>query len=178
VNSPAGRDLPTHTTTGDTAGDAVAEFALFYRQTTKPLVAFLIAQGATLAESTDVAQDAMADAFRRWRTIDHPRAWVFRVASRAFIRLRVETRETPTDPLPHSPLLRGGDIERWELDHDLVQALDGLPPRQRQVIAWTLADYTPAEIAEELCLSGDTVRQHLHRARKTLSTRLAGKEPR
>lgn len=175
----SGSPLPARSAVNiGTAGGEIAEFEPFYRQTTTPLIAFLIGQGATLHEAADVAQDTMAKAFQHWYDIDHPKAWVYRVASRAFGRLRVEGRESPTDPLPPLPLLCSGDIERWELGHDLVRALDVLPPRQRQIIVWSLAGYTPAEIAEELGLSGDTIRQHLHRARKTLSTQLARKESR
>ena len=165
------------TDVGGMTDSEVADFEAFYRKTTKPLAAFLIQSGATLQEAADIAQDTMIKAFQHWRAVEHPKAWVFQVAGRAFVRLRVEGREAPADPLPPSPLLRGGDIERWELGHDLVRALDELPPRQRQIIAWTLAGHTPAEIAKELRLSGAAVRQHLLRARAALSTRLTGEEP-
>lgn len=161
------------------AGEADAtEFTAFYRRTTKPLVAFLVNQGATLHEAADIAQDTMAKLFQHWHTVEHPRGWVFRVAGRAFVRLRVEDREVPTAPLPPSPLVRDGDTAGWELNHDLVRALDRLSSRQRQVMAWHLAGYTPAETAEVLALSDDAVRQHLLRARRALSTWLSGKEPR
>lgn len=92
-----------------------ATFTEFYRASIKPLVAFLILQGATLAEAADIAQDTMISAYHHWHTIAHPHAWTRRVASRAVIRHRVNQPETPTDPLPHSLLLRAGDIEGWEL---------------------------------------------------------------
>lgn len=151
------------------------EFTRFYRETTTSLVAFLILQGATVAEAADIAQDTMTKAFHRWRTIDHPHAWTRRVASRAFIRLRVNQPETPIDPPPQPPLLRGGDIEGWELRHDLVRALAQLPPRQRQIMAWTLNGHTPCEIADELALPPATVRQHLYLARQALSASLTRK---
>ncbi|MFC0436735.1 RNA polymerase sigma factor [Kutzneria buriramensis] len=153
------------------------EFAGFYRATTKPLAAFLLKLGATLPEAADIAQDTMAKAFQQWHSIEHPKAWAHRVASREFIRLRVNGRESPVDPLPAGPLLRGDEVAGWELRHDLIRGMDLLSPRQRQVIAWKLAGYEPAEIAEELGLTGDAVRQHLLRARRTLSTWLSGKEP-
>lgn len=178
MNEPMDRGSPQrHAGQADGACDTEreAEFTQFYRETTKPLVAFLILQGATVTEAADVAQDTMAKAFQRWHTINHPHAWTRRVASRTFIRLRVDQPETPVDPPPQPPLLRSGDIEGWELRHDLVRALARLPPRQRQVMAWTLAGHAPAEIADELAIPPATVRQHLYLARQTLSTSLSRK---
>lgn len=156
MNEPVDRDRPGRspqhhpgpTDNAIPAGDIErdAGFSRFYLETTKPLAAFLILQGATVTEAADIAQDTMIQAFQRWHAIDHPHAWTRRVAARAFIRLRVNQSETPVDPLPQPPLLRGGDIEGWELRHDLVRALTSLPTRQRQVMAWTLAGHiTPTQ---------------------------------
>jgi hypothetical protein len=41
-------------------------------------------------------------------------------------------------------------VETWEQQHEVLPVLDRLSPRQRQVMAWTLQCYTPAEIATEL----------------------------
>jgi RNA polymerase sigma-70 factor (ECF subfamily) len=155
----------------DTAHDA--EFTVFYRATTKQLVAFLMLQGAALADATDIIQDTMTQAYRRWRNINHPRAWAYRVASRALIRRMVDNRDTLVNEPPEpSPLLRSSDIERWEQRHDITRALAELPTRQRQVVTWTLFGYTPAEIAEVLQMAPGAVRQHLHRARQALCIRL------
>lgn len=187
MNEPADRHSPRrspqhHAGRTNSAAPAAAseatratQFTRFYQEATKPLVAFLILQGATVAEAADIAQDTMTKAYQRWHTINHPHAWTRRVASRAFIRLRINQPETPVDPPPQPPLLRGGDIEGWELRHDLVRALAQLPPRQRQVMAWTLAGHTPSEIADELAIPPATARQHLYLARQTLSTSLTRK---
>jgi RNA polymerase sigma factor (sigma-70 family) len=162
---------------GGSAHDTrTAEFERFYRDMMKPLISFLIMQGATVTEAADAAQDTMIKAFRHWPSITHPRAWTYRVASRAFIRLRIDHPETPVDPPPHPPVLRGNAIEGWELHYDLVRALSQLPARQRQIMAWTLAGYAPSEIADELHLPAPTVRQHLYLARHTLSVRLTPRE--
>jgi RNA polymerase sigma-70 factor (ECF subfamily) len=155
--------------------DADAEFAAFYRQTVKRLVGFLIVQGATLADAAEVAQDTLCAAYRRWDSIDHPRAWVYRVASRGLIR-RLTSVEDPVDePTALTPLVRA-DIEHWEQQHHLVTVLASLPPRQRQVLAWTLYDHTPAEIANELGLTSEAVRSSLKKARRALAIRLAAME--
>ncbi|NUU25955.1 MAG: hypothetical protein HOV68_31310 [Streptomycetaceae bacterium] len=63
-----------------------AAFTDFYRATMPALVAFLVVRGARLADAADVAQEAMAAAYRRWHALDHPRAWVFRVSARSLAR--------------------------------------------------------------------------------------------
>jgi RNA polymerase sigma-70 factor (ECF subfamily) len=96
------------------------------------------------------------------------------------VRAVSTVREIPTDelPPPSSPLLRAGttDTQRWEQRHDLIDRIRRLPPRQRQVMAWTLYEYRPAEIADELRLPADTVRANLYQARNTLKAQLAREE--
>ncbi len=156
------------------AGTATeAEFATFYRRSVPALVAFLVMQGATITDAADIAQESMTKAYREWHRLLHPRAWVHRVASRALIRRLVDDREYPVGEVPEpTPLLRTTDIERWELRHDIVCCLAELPPRQRQVMAWTLSEYRPAEIAVELGIPPATVRQTLFQARRALAARL------
>lgn len=150
------------------------EFAAFYREAVTPLVAFLVVQGATLADAAEIAQDSMAKAYRDWARLEQPRAWVHRVAARALVRLLADKRERLVDQVPElTQLVRATDIERWEQRHDIVSGLAQLPPRQRQIMAWTLSDYRPAEIAAELGLESAVVRQSLFVARKTLAAQLA-----
>ena len=157
--------------------DLNAAFQDFYRENTTPLVAFLILHGASLVDAADIAQDTMAAAYRRWQSIDYPRAWTYRVASRALIRRVATVRETPVaEPAEAGPLLGDTDIEQWEQRHDIGRFLACLPLRQRQIMAWTLAGYTPAEIAAELRLTPDAVRANLFKARRALRAQLAGKE--
>jgi RNA polymerase sigma-70 factor (ECF subfamily) len=157
-----------------------AQFTAFYREWTKPLVGFLVIQGANVVLAADLVQETMTVLYRRWPEVEHPRAWAFRTASRRLVRAMSTAREIPTDELPPqpSPLLRAGttDTERWEQQHDLVDRIRRLPARQRQVMAWTLHGHTPAEIAEELGLPGDTVRSNLYQARNTLKAQLAREE--
>jgi len=153
------------------------EFATFYHATTKPLIAFLVLQGARVSDAADIAHDTMSAAYKRWHAIDHPRPWVYRVAGRALTRHQLGERETPVSQPPEpNPLLRATDLDRWEQRQDIIQALGRLPPRQRQVMAWTLSGYTPAEIAEELHLDASVVRQNLHVARTALRAWLSRKE--
>jgi hypothetical protein len=138
--TPAPTDRPA-VASRDTAEE---EFTAFYRATLIPLTGFLVLHGAEPADAADVAHDTLAEAYQRWHTVEHPRAWAFRVAARAWGRRQFRVREdlTPAPPEP-SPALRAADIEHWELHLDVVQALRELPPRQRQVMAWPVTATSP-----------------------------------
>lgn len=144
------------------------EFSAFYRNSTPGLVTFLVWQGAGLADAADIVQETMIDAFRRWPNIREPRAWVRRVASQKYAR-RITASEQPVREVDKGPLISADvDVAEWEQRHDVLRLLAELPARQRQVMAWTLDGYTPADIAQELNLSPDSVRASLRKARSTL----------
>jgi RNA polymerase sigma factor (sigma-70 family) len=50
----------------------------------------------------------------------------------------------------------------------VLAALQALPPRQRQVMAWIIDGFGAAEIARELGVSPESVRQSHAKARKNL----------
>lgn len=152
----------------DAASDA---FAAFYREYVPRLVGFLMLQGAQLDEATDVAQETMARAYRLWAEIKHPPAWVWTVARREWQDRRRNNREHPAGEISDGGLLlrSSTDVSVWEARHDLLRAVVSLPERQREVIAWTLAGYTPVEIANVLKIEPTAVRSSLWKARQTLS---------
>ncbi|MFE4492462.1 RNA polymerase sigma factor [Streptomyces niveus] len=151
-----------------------AEFSSFYRGTIRELTGFLINQGAALPVAADIAQDTMTKAYRRWTDIRQPRAWVHTVASRALIRRIADLREDPVGQLPEpTSLLAVTDpVTEWETQYDALRLLTVLPPRQRQVLAWTLNGFTPSEIAEHLGLTAEAVRASLKKARRTAAAHL------
>ncbi|MFF4442387.1 RNA polymerase sigma factor [Streptomyces sp. NPDC001621] len=155
------------------------EFSDFYRGTISALTGFLVNQGASLSDAVDIAQDTMLQVYQKWTEVRTPRAWVHRVASRAYIRRATEVREEPLDPLPESTsrLLRRDAVAEWEAQHDALKWVEALPPRQRQVLAWTISGFTPAEIAEELGLTPEAVRASLKKGRRTIAGSITpGKE--
>jgi DNA-directed RNA polymerase specialized sigma24 family protein len=82
-------------------------FEAFYRRTVKPLICFLLVQGAQLADAADITQDTLCKAYTHWHSIDAPKAWVHRVASRALIRKIAGLRDEPVGHPPEpNPLLR------------------------------------------------------------------------
>jgi RNA polymerase sigma-70 factor (ECF subfamily) len=147
------------------------EFSNFYRKTIRGLTGFLVNQGASLPEAADIAQDTMMKAYRSWTGLRTPRAWVHTVASRTYIRRVTEVREEPVDPLPEptSRLLRPDAAAEWEAQQEAVQWVKALPPRQRQVLAWTISEFTPTEIAEQLGMTPEAVRASLKKARRTIA---------
>ncbi|HET8661442.1 MAG TPA: sigma-70 family RNA polymerase sigma factor [Micromonosporaceae bacterium] len=152
------------------APDKDRAFAEFYRQFVPTLVGFLRWQGVPLREAADLAQETMVQAYKRWETIEHPQAWARRVASRMWAR-RISTvvEDRVADVPEPNPLLAVTDVTVWEQRHDVLRILDELPPRQRQVLAWTLDGYTPAEIADELKIAPEAVRSSLLKARRALA---------
>ncbi|QUI29459.1 sigma-70 family RNA polymerase sigma factor [Streptomyces alfalfae] len=154
------------------------QFSAFYRQNIEMLVGFLINQGSTLTDASDIAQTTMIKVFQRWSEIEHHKAWAYTVASRELIRKLSDVRESPVDQLPESSSLQPetDGVAEWEARHDALRLLSFLPPRQRQIMSWTLSGFTPGEIAEQLGLSSETVRGNLKKARRAATELVRGWE--
>jgi RNA polymerase sigma factor (sigma-70 family) len=154
---------------------AATGFNAFYQEFVPTLVAFLLWQGARLHDAADIAQDTMDQAYQYWERIENPHAWVRTVASRAYARRIASIDvENPVDEVPEASLLPSCvDVAAFEERHLVLRLLALLPPRQRQVMAWTYGGYKPAEIAKELQIQPAAVRSTLRKARRTLAHRLA-----
>lgn len=144
-----------------------------YRREMPLLTRFVMKHGASPQEAADAAQEAFAAAYPQWGSIRFPTRWLRTVATRAYFRAKL--REDLPGELPegrneaHLPT----NIQLSEQEREVYAALAELPPRQRQVMAWFYDRYTGAEIAEELGITEEAVRQNLHRARAALKVRLS-----
>jgi RNA polymerase sigma factor (sigma-70 family) len=127
------------------------------------LMRYLMAQGATQYEADDAVQEAFLDALKNAGVIRYPRAWLYRVALREYLKAgaRARNRETLT-----GEALASGNVAEFNLDEQaIVEAARKLPPRQRMVFGLTMAEFTPSEIAEQLGCEPAAVRQSLRKAR-------------
>ncbi|WP_051153211.1 RNA polymerase sigma factor [Nocardia niigatensis] len=169
----------THPTTArprpDSGSTDLDEFKEFYREFIKPLIGFLMWQGASLADASEVAQETMTKAMTCWADIRNPKAWTRLVAGRALVRRFASVDEDPVAEVSERPALlySDADLDAWEQRQDVMAALAKLPPRQRQVMAWTLQEYTPSEIADTLQIAATAVRANLKKARRNIAIHLA-----
>ncbi|MEV6527622.1 sigma-70 family RNA polymerase sigma factor [Longispora sp. NPDC051575] len=155
-----------------------AAFSSYYRSFAPTLVAFLIWQGARLHDAAELAQETMIEAYRSWESIEHPRSWARRVASRKYGRMIARVEALPAELAEDQvPLLSVRcDVAEWEQRQDVLRRLARLPARQRQVMAWRLDGYEPAEIADELSMTPEAVRSSLLKARRAIQALLSGEE--
>ncbi|WP_269801360.1 RNA polymerase sigma factor [Streptomyces odonnellii] len=151
------------------SSEARADFAHHYRDLMPRLTVFVMRHGANGHEAVEAAQAAFALAWESWETIDHPQAWLRRVAYRQLLKQRGQREHTHED-LPDQP---GGScpaetVELGAQEALVLNVLASLPMRQRQAFAWTYDGFSPQETAEHLGISSEAVRQNLARARKHL----------
>jgi RNA polymerase sigma-70 factor, ECF subfamily len=131
----------------------------------------LITGDPTTAE--DAVQDALVTAWRRReQPIDRLAAWVTVAASnhaRSGHRRRGAEQRALERMKPPAP----SDDLPAPFDVDLVDALAGLPLRERQAaVLFYVHDLAVAEVATELGVAEGTVKTQLSRARQHLAARL------
>ena len=126
-------------------------------------------------EAEDVTQQIFAKlmtALQRYEPRSVPfSAWILRIAHNAAIDHMRSRRAVPCEEV-RSPELEDGDLSR-ERARDLHEALDKLPPEQRDVIVMRFVlGLSPREIAERIGRSEDAVHGLQHRGRITLRKEL------
>jgi RNA polymerase sigma factor (sigma-70 family) len=159
-----------------TEGEPGELFDEFYAREFSRIVAVVLMITASRAVAEEVAQEAFTTAFGQWgrvQGLDKPGAWVRRVAlNRAKSyrrRLHAERDALPRIGLVAVAVDTTSDREVWT-------EVSRLPSRQGQVVALRFVeDLTIEQIADVLGVSPGSVKTHLHRALKRLSSRL-GKE--
>jgi RNA polymerase sigma-70 factor, ECF subfamily len=114
----------------------------------------------------DVAGDAVAEAFaqalRRGTALRDPARWTWRTVFRI---ARGELKARRARPVP----IRAGHVELPEPAVELIEALRGLPERQRAaVVLHHAADLPVREVAASLGMTSAAVRMNLTRARRRL----------
>lgn len=153
-----------------------ATFASFCSAELRAVVAFLMRFGATFPEAQDAAQIAMIEAWRNWGSLtepgNYPRAWVRKVAHRAFLRSMPKWEVLGYDAIDDLPAVT--DIELSECTQIMFDLLGRLPYRQRAVLAYTADGFDDKWIAAELKSTPAAVRKNRQRARETMKELLQG----
>jgi RNA polymerase sigma-70 factor, ECF subfamily len=157
-----------------TSAEPVAEeaFEPFFIRTYPTLARALYLLTGNPADAEDVAQEAMARVWERWRRVramDSPEGYVYRVALNLFRRKARFARPRWLLSLPAPPPSPAALAE----DHsEVVRLLRSLPLPQREVLV--LAEglgWTTREIAERCGVRESSIRVRLHRAKAALRGR-------
>ncbi len=143
-------------------------FDEFYRATRDGCFRALVAVTRDHEEAADLLAEAYTRAWERWSTVSrHPAraAWVMRTALNLHRDERRRLRRLAR--LPRRP--ERAQASELPFDPAVMEALQRLPRRQRQVVALRiLADLDTAAAADVLGIAPSTVAVHLHRALGTL----------
>lgn len=160
-----------------TTANGVAEL---HRTAYQPVLRFLIVQGAQWAEAHDAVQEAFMEACRPGvlARVLSPHAWLRKVAYRSWLRRDgrspvqlVELSAAAAESFPdwQTPLQA---LELSTEHRKVLDILQDLPAKQRQVMAWHMDGFSTQEIAAGMDIREDAVRQNLSRARSTLKAKL------
>jgi RNA polymerase sigma factor (sigma-70 family) len=159
------------------APDTEAAFRLFFLRNRNSLITYLHLNGLSISDADDVAQDAMWLAYNNWEKISHPKSWLFRVANRMVTKKGLGNREATVEyPLEIEARRGTSNIDSWENKDEALTAIAHLPPKQREVITRHMAGFETSEIADDLEMTYEAVKDRLYAARKSLKEHLFGKE--
>lgn len=155
-------------------------FEEFYLGARDDCLRALVAATADLYEAEDVTAEAFARALQRWPELRHhpaPRAWVVRTA----LNLRTDRhrhRQRTSTVVARLAVPNVAPEPPGPIDPALLDALRGLPMRQREVIALrVLLGLSGAETARELGITTGSVGTHLHRGLAALRSRIQSDDP-
>ena len=154
------------------------DFETFFRSEYPTLVRMLFLLTGGSAEAEDLAQEALARAFERWKRVrgmDSPGGYVYRIAvnlnRKRLRRLGVRARTAVRLPAHSDP------ITAAEQRSDVARALAALPVRQRESLVLTeWLDLTAEEAGRILRIEAGTVRSNATRARVALREQLEDRD--
>ena len=126
-------------------------------------------------EAYDVTSDVFTRAWRNWDRFDPARGpvepWLFTIANRAVVDWWRRRRDVPTDELPSvsTGTTPEDDMLRCELLGRLATALEGLEPKQRDVLALRFAArLSMAHLAQVLGTTEGAAKMLVHRTLRQL----------
>lgn len=153
---------------------AKLDFDEFFCEEHDRLVQFCWGLTVDRDAARDLAQEAMARAWRDWSTIgtvgSNPAAWLRTVALNL---VRSQWRRDTTAAGARALVAVADSSEPPPRDLDLEAALRKLPQRQREaVVLHHLLDLPVGECAAAMGVGPSTVKEHLQRGRAALATAL------
>ncbi len=166
-------------------GDASA-FDELTRRYLRPAYAVALSVVLEQADAEDVVQDAFISALERIDSCQPDRfaAWLMRIVHNRAISLHRKRRVRRSEPLEWAAGLRspgdpGTDLDRANLRKRLLDAMEPLPHKQREVLLLhDLEGWRHREIGEALGMKEGTVRYTLFQARRAVRERLGVEETR
>jgi RNA polymerase sigma factor (sigma-70 family) len=167
-----------------TPTEARAAYLDFHQQEFSLVVSFVMTCGAVREDAEDAAQDAFIDLWRLteqpggWECIESPRGWIRKVALRKYYRIQKEgslkndvvVREL-TASLPRHKI--SDHAELTVMTEFVRSALRDLDLDTRVVMAFTLDDFQPIDIARILNVSDQKIRDQIKKGRRILRVALA-----
>jgi RNA polymerase sigma factor (sigma-70 family) len=159
-----------------------AEWTRFYDDHYLPVIRFLMHNGATQPDAEDATHEAFTESYDlatrspdQWRAITGKAAWIRTVALRRY-RRPPGARNRPLtagNEAPDLPALAPGPEDLTIQAQLVLQALQALDEEARAVIAFDIDGIPPADIARELRITRQPVRDVRKKARTRLKHRLS-----
>lgn len=156
-------------------------FETFYAREFRPLVALTYVLSGTPTLAEDLAQEAMAVAYRQWSRVsamESPTGFVRRTASH-LAASAVRRRLAEAKAMLRLTSQRTALPQLDEPDEQFWAAVRRLPTRQAQAVALRyIYDCSVSEVAEVMSISEGAAKAHLFRGRQTLIRALGLQTPR
>lgn len=161
------------------------KFRAAYQAHTRALLGYALRRTATPADAADVVAETMLTAWRRLDVVpDEPETilWLYGVARNVIANGdRTQRRQRRLAEKLRSQLddaLEAPTVADPALAAQVTAAMKSLTPIEHEVLTLTAAEQlSPAEIGVVLDMKQNTVRTHLHRARKKLRSALTTEAP-
>ena len=152
--------------------DAAASFRAFYAAEYADLARYAWRLTGDVDTANDIAQDAMGRTFARWRSVDEPRAYAFRIATN-LARKAWRRRAEHALAVAHLAGELGTTVESPEGAAWVRDAVRAMPSRLRDVVLLHyFADLRVEDVAAATGRPVGTVKRQLAEARSTLAVAL------
>lgn len=159
------------------------EFEVLFENHYQRVIRFVMHMGASQSDAEDAAQEAFCEVLvlvrskpDDWLEIESKEAWIRTVALRRY-RRPPGPRKTPltvTDQVPEVPNPGPGHDEGVIQIQDVLRALRSLPEEERIVAAFDLDSIPAADIAREMGITEQRVRDVRKKYRAKLKRGLSG----